>query len=571
MPDLDRSIYDQLQRRAGDVRIPDGDVASVMARGRSRRRYRRGAVSVMAVAAAVALTGTLVNRSSGSHPTVVRSGDPVPTSAPASAALRWSAQPVADDLGYSTSLSAGATEYALSTSPGVAPTSGGLTAPALWSSTDGFTWQVATGPQGLSLGDLAVNDGTVYGVGTGTATAATANVLSGGVKVASSAEGKGEWSQVQLPLDFAAPPGALTLDDDIVKIAAGPTGVVAAINPGATLNLSHVLPAGVTAGNWTTTASGVELLGAERADVCGPGETTTPQASSATVAPGQANATTSAGVALKERVAAAQQTTSVQSPVGPVGCFDAAGNVVRTLSVEDAFPVVSQYSWAQLHLGPEAVDALRSEPIVFFSANGKDFQQISLPAGAGAVQSLTADAGGFVLSTNSYYGGSQVVLRSADGQHWTAHPLPALDTDVIGAATVDGQVLAVARTNTDIQVLQLHGSTWALLSIPGLPAAAGTQQNADGLAFGPLGVALVVQDTNAATSDEQVFYSPNGVTWSSADLTTLSGGQVSEVANVSVNANQVVVTVQRPATPQAGIEVGTKTPEVAVVGSPAGS
>jgi hypothetical protein len=392
------------------------------------------------------------------------------------------------------------------------------------------------------------------------------------VKVASSPEGKGEWTQVQLPLDFAAPAGALTLDDDIVKIAAGPSGVVAAVNPGATLNLSRVLPAGVSAGNWTTTASGVELLGAERADVCGPGETTTPQAGGVTVGPEAGNTAISAAAAVKQRaIAAAQHNTAVQSPVVPVSCYDAAGNVVRTLSAEDAFPVLAQYSWAQLHLGAEAVDALRSEPIVFFSADGKAFQQVSLPAGAGAVQSLTADANGFVLSTNDYYGGTQMVLSSADGQHWTGYALPAADTDVIGAATVGGQLLAVARTNTDIQVLQLQGSTWVTMSVPGLVAPTGTEQNADGVAFGPLGVAVVVQDSNAASSDEQVFYSPNGVTWSSEDLTVASGGQVGEVANVSVNADQVVVTVQRPATAQAGIEVGTKAPEVAVVGSPAGS
>jgi hypothetical protein len=254
-----------------------------------------------------------------------------------------------------------------------------------------------------------------------------------------------------------------------------------------------------------------------------------------------------------------------------VECFDTTGKAVRALSAGQAFPIEAQYSWAQLHLGPEAVDAVIGQPIVFFASDGQHFHQISLPSGGGAVQSLTADATGFVLSTDNSFGQNTTVFRSADGRHWTAYPLPAADNSVMGAGSVGGQLLAVAGNGSASQILELQGATWVPLSVPGLSVPAGGNQSLEGVAFGPLGIAVAVQNTDGDSSDNLVLYSPNGVTWSTSDLDTLAGGQVAQVANVAVGTNEVVVTVERPATPSAGIEVGTKTAEVAIVGTAAGS
>jgi len=168
---------------------PDGDVASVMARGRSRRRYRAARCRSWpwrrpSRSPALWSTARAAATPPWSAPVTPYRRPPPPAQRCAGVRNRWpmtSATPPA---------SAGPTEYALSTRPGRRPHFGASRRPRCGAD----RWlHLAVAP------DPRVVPGRPGGQRrngirrrTGTATAATANVLSGGVKVASSAEGKGE-------------------------------------------------------------------------------------------------------------------------------------------------------------------------------------------------------------------------------------------------------------------------------------------------------------------------------------------------------------------------------------------
>jgi hypothetical protein len=85
------------------------------------------------------------------------------------------------------------------------------------------------------------------------------------------------------------------------------------------------------------------------------------------------------------------------------------------------------------------------------------------------------------------------------------------------------------------------------------------------VSFGPLGVGVVDMSTNGGPASWQVLFSRDGVQWSTASLSAVSGGAV-DGANVVVGADQIVVTVTRPATGQSSAQIPG---QVQVVGTPA--
>jgi hypothetical protein len=550
MPDLDRFLYDHLRAASARVDLPAGDAGAVMARGRVRRRRRRGAAALVAVAAVGSVTGALLDRAQPHHVTNVSTGLPA-ASPPASDRLALRVVPLHSGLSYVTSLSSsgGGVEYAVSTAPG---TVGGLGPGVLYRSSDGLTWTVVNDSQGLSLGDIAVTGNRVYSVGTGTATAAVGSPIFAAIQ--SGTTTGTTWQKAVLPLDLGSPPG-LSVIDEVVKVGAGPTGVLAVVGVNATINLHPLLPAGVAAGPWAATAQGVELLGVEHPSPCGPGQSADPPVSKGGPIP-------KGGKVVTPTTSASSQTSSASEQVTGVSCYgtDKSSPTYRTLSPETAYPVLGTYTWSQLHVTPDLAAALQGRPVAFFASDGKHFAPVSLPAGVLSSQmSISAGPTGFVLvGTASGTANGLAAVQSDDGKDWTAAPpLPGAADSIIGAGLVGGHVVVIAGTNqSGSQAFTLNGNGWTVAQVPGSVSAVG---------FGPLGVAAVATTGQSKSSNTwQVLFSRNGTAWSAASLTALVGDAINP-ANVSVGASQVVVTVtqapRQPAIP------ATPATQVAVVGT----
>ncbi len=547
MPDLDRYLYDQMRSASWSVDLPAGDAGAVMARGRARRRRRRGATALVAVAVAGSVTGAVLARSQPHQATNVTIGQPAVTR-PASDRLTLQVVPLHSGLSYVTSLSgpSGGIEYAVSTAPGTNANSGTLPG-VLYRSSDGRTWSMVNTPSGLSLGDVTVNGDRIYAVGTGPATAAVGS--SAIASVQSSTTSSTTWRQTVLPIDLGNPPG-LSVVDEVVRVAAAPAGVVAVVGLNATVDLQQLLPAGVTAGPWAATAQGVELLGPERVAPCGAGQSTSPSVSGR----GKGIATT----------VAPTTASSAVGRVSSVSCFGSGSKspVYRTLSPEQAYPVIRTFTWSQLHLTPDLATSLQGRPLAFYSSDGADFEPVVLPAGIRSSQmAIAAGQTGYVLvGTAAGTSNGLAAVQSADGRQWAmAPPLPGGPDSLVGVGAAGGHITLVAGTSQSAsEALAFDGTGWTVAPIPGSASLVG---------FGPLGVAaLTATGHSTGGTTWQLLFSRDGTTWSAASLTPLVGDAVNP-ANVSVGASQVVVTLtQVPSQPPSP---NTPATQVAVVGTPA--
>jgi hypothetical protein len=229
MPDLDRYLYDELRARSAQVELPAGDVDAVVARGRGRRRRRRTSGGLIAVMTAGAVVGVVVADSGQSHHTDVSTRIPALAPPVSSPRLLWRAASVHDGLTPITSLaSPGEIAYAVSTAPGQIVTSGYGTQ-TLYRSATGLSWKQADGPNGVSVGDVSVNGARLYSVGTGPATADTGGASAEYAAVSWTVNGGVSWQKSVLPVHLGAPSNSTTDTGVIIRVAAGPKGVVALV------------------------------------------------------------------------------------------------------------------------------------------------------------------------------------------------------------------------------------------------------------------------------------------------------------------------------------------------------
>lgn len=536
--DFEARIASDLRDASRRITLPGGDPGRAMARGRRRlRRQQAGAAAAAFAAGAALVSGLLVARTHGSPHTTVRL-DPTlagPAHGPAGGApLSWRVAPATSGLYAVTALSDGSGSlYAVSTSPGV---SGGNVPSVLYRSADGKTWtpvHVANQPA-AGIADVSATGNSLYTVATGPATASVAGGEA--VTVGDSTDGGSNFSRVDLPLDLTSSTGALTVRYVGPHVAAGPHGVVVAVAASVNLDLSQVDPAAGPAPAWTTSAAGVEVLGAERAGACGAGESTTP--------PGPLDA---------------PPTTTASAAAGPVrsaSCYDSTGKVVRSIPVQGAYPVTATIPWSHLGVSAQAARAIQAQPLVFYSSDGKNFQQVQLPPVTDSGMDLVAGPQGFALLTD---GG---VTLSADGRAWsTPVALPGGFTSSASAGFVAGRLLVFGTAAHGPEVISPDANGWDSTPLATTP---------DSVAFGPLGVAVAGVMTQPADGSGPpawaVSFSTDGTTWTTQPLGALVGGPVGQ-AVAAVSASNVVVTVTRPPLNAAG---GSPASQVAVIGTPAG-
>jgi hypothetical protein len=566
MTQLDRLLEDQLGRHAERLSLPPGDLPAVMARSRRRRQHRAMAAGTAMAVAAATVTSLALNRGGGSSRQVsvgvaatnppVRQGD---------AGIRWQRSDAHAALGYAYSVSSAGSLYAISTAPGVAPPSG--PASALYSSSDGVNWTLETGPSGISLADLAAVGNRLYVVGTGSATAVIATP-----KVGYTDDKSGTWHQTALPIDTGAiTTKASTVDGEVIKIAAGPKGVVAVAVISAVLDVPRLLSAGVTAPHgWALSATGVDLLGAGPACPVG----------TALIKPGSLAAAQKARAA----VAATPIESTTPSQVSPTACFPSNGGSYTMVKPQTARGVIGSYTWAQLGVTGDLLRAVQGEPFVFFSTDGTTFKRVALPVtiSSTALVHVAADASGYALLAEDS-SGLATVFHSPDGSVWQQDPaLPGGFSDVTAVGRLGGRTVVVGNTTSGDPTAvaaqgsgaggstvapvfaTLDGGSWAVSSLRGVLSspAANPKTMAEAAAIGPLGVAVVV--SGASTPD--VLFSQDGTTWSDQPLGPfVTSGVDTSAASVVVTANRAVVTLQLANPQQTG-----PAPEVVVVGTPTG-
>lgn len=526
MPGFDDYLADSLRRRAAAVEIPPGDAPSVMAQGRSLRRRRQTGVAVTAFVAGAGLVAGVLAVKGPEHPSTSVGFATAPKPGPASTQLDWHVAPATSGLSMSFGSSvAGGEFYAVSTSPGV-QNDGANVPNALFRSSDGASWTLVR--TGSAVSAVAGEGNQLYAVGTGPAAAATSGL---GVTLSVSSDGGTSFSGAALPLSLTSTSGGLQVNGLVPQVAAGPSGVVVAVRAILQFDPLAGSPVPPGASGWTATPSGVEVLGALKPDACPAGYSLETSGGSPTTA-----APVVAGIPGR------------YGQIQDLPCHNATGQVTD-VPASAAYRITGAYPWAHFGVSPQASAALQDRTLVFFSPDGRTFQQVAAPALEG-ITYLASGPGGYALA------GDSGAVQSADGRTWGGViPLPGGSEGIVGAGFAGGHLVAVCAGPSTSMAYTLTGGIWSGAQLPDFVGSA---------SFGPLGVAAVGV-TKGRTGSWDVLYSPDGTHWSRTDLGSIAGGSVAE-ANVLVGSSSVVATVTRPPTGAPGQPAA----EVAVVGTPAG-
>jgi hypothetical protein len=506
--DLDLEL--DLQRAAAVVDIPAGDVGAVVDRAQRRtRRRRRGVVAVSTVAAlAIAATGVdLIGRDGGDDgtPLAVKSASGIHTG---DAGIRWERVDPRSTLGFSTEPTASDPLYALSTAAGQANTgAAAVRQNVVWRSTDGVDWTAAaTLGDDLYVSDLASNDGRIYAVGTGPATVRTGSgdETAGQLLVGWSDDQAKSWSKTQVPLDLRAiAQRASSVSFTQTDVAVGPKGVVAIAAVQADPDVAHLVPAGVTvAHGYAVTPTGIDVLGAGTA--CPTDAPALPDAMAQKIA--TANRERAVTPQEKDKAAAAGAAGLMPAPKGAERaysspCLDANGTA-RDATPQQVQGVDASYTWEQLGVDGDLLQAIEGVPFVFAAAPGStDFHRVDVPAVRGVTSvAVRADGDGFDLVGTAKDAASDgpalVVLHSDDGNAWSeTDARPQGVQWISGVGRVDGRIVVVGGTDDGGVVLVDNASGgWTSTRLRDLAGDVpdGAQVDVMSAAVGRFGVVVTV-------------------------------------------------------------------------------
>ncbi|MEY2567102.1 MAG: hypothetical protein QOE35_1631 [Actinomycetota bacterium] len=549
---------------AASFDIPAGDVDTVLTRARKRSRRQRAGLAtvttIAVVAGAVAFIGTRGDRDGrigvATQPGgVARLGD---------AGLRWTRADNVEGLAWSPSISGDGPVYALSTGKGEKAVEGTRQNGYVYRSTDGVDWTSASKlGTDLYLSDLAPGSGRVYAVGTGPATAMTANRKPASDVLAGWSDDDGKtWSKAHLPVDvIGMAPHTLTLSVVDTAIATSDKGTVAVAQLQAALDVPALLPAGAAAPNgWATTATGVDVLGPKRDNPC------------------------PAGTSLDNGGEPATKPDEVM----PTYCMKPGtdGRDPTVLSPQDARGVTASYTWDQLHVDGDLLRAARHQPFAFFAPAGStQFERVQMAdASISAPITLEHDAAGFDLVAAQWVDPvvakqarpGMTVLHSPDGRQWEQAP-PQDGLDWFGGAGQLGGRAALLGGGTDGAFLLRKTDTgWGRTPLDDLvPHAPNTQFNLGSGGVGPAGVAVVLMETpDDATmrANPQQRWQPtyhlltsrDGVTWQAQSLEDVAGQPVTGVSGIVVTADRIVVTFLQTRTDASAATA----PRITMVGTP---
>ncbi|HEX2701034.1 MAG TPA: hypothetical protein VHM89_12605 [Acidimicrobiales bacterium] len=557
------SLRAGLDQAARSFDVPGGDVDSVMRRSDRRAQRRRRLVAGMTALALVAGAVGALDLLDGGDPEVsVASGGGLTQG---DAGIAWRTVSPSSGLGYargsvSTSGAGAGPVYAISTAPGQA-------APnvdpqrVVWRSDDGVEWSAVTTLSGdLFLADLATRDDRVYAVGTGPATAAAGDRPTSPLLVGWSDDGARTWTRHALPLDLAAL-SSRTVASGVgnASVAAGPSGTVVMASVFAQLDVPSVLPPGAAAPNgWVLTDTGVDVLGPERPVACPAG--------------------TSAPAEQKP-----QPPPEARAEVWPSVCLADDGSAVQ-IPPQQVRGVEASYTWEQLHVDGDLLQAVRHQPFAFAAAPGSDrFERVALPPldeVQGPLMLDTDDAGFDLVTTTTgriLVDGSQttgiVVLHSADGRSWERSSAPADDMWATAAGRVGGVATIVGQRRSGAVLLRSDGAggwtTTPLAAALAHDVPEGFEMYVMSAAIGPFGIVAAVhlEPGRRAVSrpvdlEEHILVSRDGRTWDDRTAAELTDRAVTGVLRASVVGDRAIVAVSVASEP------GRRREQVVLVGTP---
>jgi hypothetical protein len=531
--DFDERLARHLRGEAGRIAPPPGTVRAVVDAARNRYRRRRAVAAVATVGAVSAGTLAAVHRPAARDQVRVKvdagtSTSGTPTLVPSTMHWQKTATP-ASLLGATVHSHGGAPLYAVATAPGQAPTDGSMKQSG-YTSSDGVTWTP------IDLGDRMVTDldgygGKVYAVGTAAATAPIDPKTKVGDAVLLWREGT-NWQTSVLPIDLRALAAkGLQIGGTDMSVAAGPAGVVVAVNVFAGLDLSKRLPASIATDPYYFTSTGVEVH----------------------------SMTGDSAASARPRAAKADTVTTVSGPG----------------------PVIATYTYEQLGIDPTLAPFLLGVGTAFYSADGQHFEAVPIPVANGPLHTTvkavpTVD--GFALVTTSADAAGverTTVSTSTDGRTWSASDTSSGYPLTVG--TFDGRLAVVAGDGPQVSLVSASGVERHDLASIAREAVGGPPQML-GAAVGPTGIGVLVMNTGAIEGRGDVptssvpgwrldlapklLESPDGVHWSVTPLSQLTSAAIGG-ATVIATDNAFVVTIteqptasDKPATQQ--VFVGTR-------------
>jgi hypothetical protein len=523
-------LHDHLDDLARATDVPAGDLDAVVRRGRRRANRARAGVGLVAVIAAIT-TGAVIIGGGDADETPIAAGDAT-NATTGDTGVTWTvAEPTSalSQMGRPAA-AAGTQLYALSTAPGQAPTDR-PTPLRVWSSSDGVDWSDAGEPTGdIYLSDLDATDGRLYAVGTGPATAAT--TASGTVPemlIGSSDDGGASWQTGGVDIDLAGiAEHSTSMSWAQRDVATSGDAVVALVGVHAELDVRELLPEGDDAPNgWAITSTGIDVLGPAPDEPC-------PKGGGARTAP-----------------------TAIGNEPPPARvwgytCDDGSGGYTTT-SPQDAHGVERSYTWDELGVSGDLLDATLGHPSAYVRTADGTFQRVEIPATdtEAGWSTLTGGAAGFDIIVNPADGSAPTRLHSADGVTWTqGAPLPGGLAWIATAGTLGDRTVFQGSTETN-QPLAIVGDTVVNPSDVLGDAAAGHELYWAGGAVGDAGVVMIVglapkdpEITEYDSDDIQLvaMWSRDGTTWEYRTLDELAGQHVGTVTSAAVTADRFVVT-----------------------------
>jgi hypothetical protein len=484
---------------AAPIRDVDPGAAHIALRARRRTKHRRMAGGALASVTLLTSVGVIVNRLQ--TPGIVRTGAAnVPATAddtttttettvtpqpgltsvlPAGptnpggvdpSTLKWPAsnitwQRVDSSLSISNYFGSpgqgihkdGDTFLAVSTEPGKGklPTGNEAYYPksALYSSKDGVSWQQRSVPD-LAIGSATMAEGTLYAVGSSTA---TAQVLSTGggssvadLLVAVSKDGT-TWKNQTLPLDLRG------LVSKGAQIVTGPTQIA---HVGTTVLVQITAPVSVDPAKYLPKNVSIDQWGVDQRD--GAFIVYGPPSAEATACEAQVRAWKENGSSAPTIFATipplTPTTTVVEPALSTVPLAISPGGLSPTCEAALKGPqtIAGTYKFSDVGVDPAIIEAAQNPTHLFASTNGGPFVTVKAPDTVSGLYSgtgfLAAVANGFVMGRTNYKVdeiGNQVtttnVVRSLDGKIWT--DLGSFNGQAISLGEVGGEFTMVVSDN----------------------------------------------------------------------------------------------------------------------------
>ena len=460
-------LSDALHSAARAIDVPEGDLANVIATAQRRTRHRRGLVTVMtSVVLLVAMVAAVAVHDRGDRGTQLKVG--AAFAQQGDVGIEWAVQSnfaLGPLVNTSEIVEASGTLYALSTAPGERSFDGPR---VVWHSTNGLDWSPGKPLDDLYLSDMAVHDDRLYAVGTSPASLRTTRDTEVSYPVIAWSDDKAlSWQRDRLPIDMAdIVDRSVSTWSSNSAVAVGEQGLVVVTKVDAVPDVTSMLPPGTDLSDgWAVGPLGIDLLKPGPAQ-CPPGSELQPE-------------------------------LGVVQPAIPDDGQVQFGPCIRDyqqLSGQDSFGVAKTFTWEELDVRGDFLQAILGRPFVFRSNKDGSLRKVDVPFsnGAWSINVTGAADGSFVLRASGSTGVD--IFASGDGLTWAKMPaVPGMDYLEAGGQLGDRTALFGSSVNSAISTFLLGGAEgWQQITLADLAGIDDASKAQVQVAIGSKGAASVV-------------------------------------------------------------------------------